>query len=70
MDDGKMHRIYQLMGLVAPDESFNGTRIAIDPLAILQRNTSNYIPSQEGATGIFLAKNDSSSQEKKLLQHK
>lgn len=54
MDDKQnIHRIYQLMGLVAPDEPFINLKInaETDPLAFLRQQN---IKSSQGATGLFL----------------
>lgn len=61
-----LRRIYQLMGLIAPDETFTDTKIKAeaDPLIFLQREN---IKSSEGATGLFLFKNESSSKEKRSI---
>ena len=70
-DKKDIHRIYQLMGLIAPDEPFGSVKInaEADPLAFLYRES---IKSAEGATGLFLQicslKSDSIIEEKKILQ--
>lgn len=65
-DPAMLHRVYQLMGLIAPDEPFGSVKISTetDPLAFLENES---IKSAEGATGLFLAKSDSSIDENKLL---
>lgn len=62
-----IRKIYQLMGLIAPDEPSINVKITAekDPLAFLHRENAK---STQGATGLFLIKSDSPIDEKKLLQ--
>lgn len=66
-DPTMIRKIYQLMGLIAPDDPLASVKISAeaDPLAFLHRENSK---SPEGATGIFLLKSDFQLDEKKIPQ--